>query len=147
MNAPVLAHRRGIEVRLLTEPESPAFRNVVTPGRGARGRRPSCRCRARSSPPAAVRRAGRDRRATTWRSRSPSTCWCLRYTDRPGVIGTNRQRSPGVNIAAMQVGRTTEGGSALSVLTLDDAVPVHVGAGRGPPGAHARAVRLVDLRD
>jgi D-3-phosphoglycerate dehydrogenase len=72
----------------------------------------------------------------------------LRYTDRPGVIGTigGLLGAAGANIAAMQVARAAEGGEAVGVLTLDQA----------PPGAvledivrevGASAGRLVDLSE
>ena len=72
----------------------------------------------------------------------------LRYTDRPGVVGTigGVLGAAGVNIAAMQVARAAEGGEAVGVLTLDQAAPTgvlddivrEVGASAG---------RLVDLSE
>jgi len=52
----------------------------------------------------------------------------LRYTDRPGIIAAIGRLlgDEGVNIAAMQVGRDSEGGVAVSVLTLDSAPAAHV---------------------
>src|SRR6185312_434738 len=42
------------------------------------------------------------------------------YEDRPGIVGAVGQLlgQAGVNIAGMQVSRTSEGGSALMVLTI-----------------------------
>jgi len=47
----------------------------------------------------------------------------LRYTDRPGVVGTVGRilGDAGVNIAGMQVSRD-DAGNALTVLTVDTAV-------------------------
>jgi D-3-phosphoglycerate dehydrogenase len=47
------------------------------------------------------------------------------YEDRPGIVGAVGQLlgEAGVNIAGMQVSRTSEGGSALMVLTVDSAIP------------------------
>ena len=51
----------------------------------------------------------------------------LRYTDRPGVVGTAGRLlgEAGVNIAGMQVGRhlPRRGGDAIMVLNVDDVVP------------------------
>ena len=48
----------------------------------------------------------------------------LRYMDRPGVIGTVGQTlgEAKVNIAGMQVARSTAGGQALMALSIDSAV-------------------------
>ncbi len=60
VNVPLLAAERGVEVRLLTDPESPDFRNLVTiRGTLADGRQVSVRRHARG--PAARRAAGRGR--------------------------------------------------------------------------------------
>ena len=52
----------------------------------------------------------------------------LRYTDRPGVVGTVGRilGEAGINIAGMQVSRLAAGGEALAVLTVDDTVPQNV---------------------
>jgi D-3-phosphoglycerate dehydrogenase len=49
----------------------------------------------------------------------------LTYDDRPGIVGTVGQLlgQAAVNIAGMQVSRTTEGGAALMVLTVDSVIP------------------------
>jgi D-3-phosphoglycerate dehydrogenase len=47
------------------------------------------------------------------------------YDDRPGIVaGYGREfGDAGINIAGMQIARTTAGGKALSVLTVDSPVP------------------------
>jgi D-3-phosphoglycerate dehydrogenase len=49
----------------------------------------------------------------------------LGYIDRPGVVGTMGRMlgEQNINIAGMQVGRTDAGGAALTVLTVDSAIP------------------------
>jgi D-3-phosphoglycerate dehydrogenase len=49
----------------------------------------------------------------------------LRYTDRPGIVGTVGRilGEAGINIAGMQVARAAEGGDALVALTVDSAIP------------------------
>ena len=146
VNAPVLATERGIEVRLLTEPESPAFRNVVTLRGTLADGTPLAVSGTLTGPQQVQKLVGID--GHDLEIPLAEHLLVLRYTDRPGVIGTIGRLlgDAGVNIAAMQVGRTTEGGSALSVLTLDDAVPVHI-AEDVAREVGASAVRLVDLRD
>lgn len=71
----------------------------------------------------------------------------LGYIDRPGVVGTLGRLlgEQSINIAGMQVGRAAAGGDALTVLTVDSAIPAatmekivaEIGAGFG------RAVDLV----
>ena len=52
----------------------------------------------------------------------------LRYSDRPGVVGTvgNALGRGSINIAGMQVARDRLGGEALMVITVDSAVPSDV---------------------
>jgi D-3-phosphoglycerate dehydrogenase len=52
----------------------------------------------------------------------------LRYSDRPGVVGTvgNALGRSSINIAGMQVARDRLGGEALMVITVDSAVPSDV---------------------
>jgi D-3-phosphoglycerate dehydrogenase len=52
----------------------------------------------------------------------------LVYEDRPGVIGAvgTMLGRAGINIAAMEVGRTEQGGSALMALTVDSPIPASV---------------------
>jgi D-3-phosphoglycerate dehydrogenase len=72
----------------------------------------------------------------------------LRYTDRPGVIGSLGRLlgDAGVNIASMQVGRTDAGGEAVSVLTLDAVAEQHV-IDEIATEVGARSVRLVTLAE
>jgi D-3-phosphoglycerate dehydrogenase / 2-oxoglutarate reductase len=52
----------------------------------------------------------------------------FRYVERPGIIGIVGRvlGDAGVNIAGMQVERDRQGGEALSVLTVDTAIPAAV---------------------
>ena len=49
----------------------------------------------------------------------------LRYTDRPGVVGIVGETlgKSGINIASMQVARSSAGGEALMAITVDSAIP------------------------
>jgi D-3-phosphoglycerate dehydrogenase len=48
--------------------------------------------------------------------------------DKPGVVGFlgTILGASNINIAGFEVGRRKEGGEAVSILTVDDAVPVNV---------------------
>jgi D-3-phosphoglycerate dehydrogenase len=48
----------------------------------------------------------------------------LRYSDKPGVVGAvgNALGKSGINIAGMQVARSTAGGDALMAITVDSVI-------------------------
>ena len=122
VNAPVLAAERGIDVRLVTDATSPEFRNVVTlSGTLADGTRVSV-SGTLTGPKQVEKLVGID--GLDLELPLADHMLVLRYTDRPGVIGAvgGLVGSAGVNIAAMQVARAAEGGLAIGVLTLDQAL-------------------------
>jgi D-3-phosphoglycerate dehydrogenase len=123
VNAPVMAAERGIEVRLLTQPDSAEFRNVVT----VRGTMADGSVLSVSGTLTGPRQVHKLVDVDGFELEVPLAehLLVLRYTDRPGVIGVVGRLlgDAGVNIAAMQVGRKDEGGDAVSVLTLDANVP------------------------
>jgi D-3-phosphoglycerate dehydrogenase len=146
VNAPILAQERGIEVRLVTDPVSEEYRNVVVlRGTLAGGTQVSV-AGTLTGPKQVEKIVGVD--GLDLELPLADHMLVLRYTDRPGVVGTvgGLLGAAGVNIAAMQVGRATEGGEAVCVLTLDQSVP---------PGVvddlvrevGASAARLVDLTE
>jgi D-3-phosphoglycerate dehydrogenase len=122
VNAPVLAADRGIEVRLVSDADSPAFRNVVTlSGTLADGTRVSV-SGTLTGPKQVEKLVGID--GLDLEMPLADHILVLRYTDRPGVIGTigGLLGRAAVNIAGMQVARAAEGGLAIGVLTLDQAL-------------------------
>jgi D-3-phosphoglycerate dehydrogenase len=126
VNAPVLAAERGVDVRLLTDPESPEYRNVVTlRATLADGVRVSV-SGTLTGPKQVEKLVGID----GYEVELPISdhLLVLRYSDRPGVVGRlgHVLGEAGVNIAGMQVARDARGGHALGVLTLDSAVPADV---------------------
>lgn len=146
VNAPVLAADRGIDVRLVTDSTSPEFRNVITlSGTLAGGERISV-SGTLTGPKQVEKLVGID--GLDLELPLADHILVLRYRDRPGVIGAigGLLGTIGVNIAAMQVARAAEGGQAMGVLTLDQAVAhdvveaivTEIGAGSG---------RIVDLSD
>ncbi len=123
VNAPVLAEQRGVEVRLLTEPDSPRFRNLVSL-RAVLEDGSTVEVEGTLTGPQQVPKlVGVD--GYPLEIAFADRLLVLRYTDRPGVVGTlgSLLGEADVNIASMQVGRDEAGGRAVGVLALDGAVP------------------------
>jgi D-3-phosphoglycerate dehydrogenase len=139
VNAPIIAKARGVEVALTSDSESPDHRSMV-------------RVRTTLTDGATVAVAGTvtGARHTTKLVQVDGFdidvqisdhMALLGYIDRPGVVGTMGRMlgEQGINIAGMQVGRTDAGGDALTVLTVDSAIPAatmddivaEIGAGFG----------------
>jgi D-3-phosphoglycerate dehydrogenase / 2-oxoglutarate reductase len=123
VNAPLLATERDVEVSLVTDSESPDWRNLVT----LRGTLPGGQVVSVSGTLTGPRHIeklvevnGFDMEIAAGRHMV-----FLTYTDRPGIIGVVGQilGSEGINIAGMQVCRDARGGHALIVLTVDCAIP------------------------
>ncbi len=144
VNAPVLAAERGIDVRLLTDPESPEFRNVITLRGTLADATPLAVAGTLTGPKQVQKLVGVD--GLDLEVPLADRMLVIRYADRPGVIGTIGRLvgDAGVNIAAMQVGRDAEGGKAVSVLTLDEALPLAV-VDEIQRDIGADTVRFVDL--
>jgi len=123
VNAPLLAEQRGIAVSLVTDTESPDWRNLVT----LRGTLPSGQIvsvsgtlTGKSQIEKLVEVNGFDMEVSL-----AEHMVLLTYTDRPGIVGVVGQilGGEGINIAGMQVSRDTRGGHALIALTVDSAIP------------------------
>jgi D-3-phosphoglycerate dehydrogenase / 2-oxoglutarate reductase len=126
VNAPVIAADRGVAVRLVTDEESPAYRNLVTV-RGALADGRMVSVSGTLSGPRHVEKLvevlGYDVEV------QPSEHMAFwRYDDRPGVVGTVGRilGDAGVNIAGMQVSRDSRGGHAMVAMTVDQAIPADV---------------------
>ena len=126
VNAPLIAQERGCEVRLLTEPVSPDFRNVTTL-RGTLADGSVVSVAGTLTGPRLVEKVvavnGFDLEVPISEHMA-----FFRYVERPGIIGIVGRvlGDAGVNIAGMQVERDRQGGEALSVLTVDTAIPAGV---------------------
>ena len=123
VNAPLLAKERGVEVGLTTNSDSPEYRNLITvSGVLTDGRTVSVS--GTLSGPRQVQKLtaidGFDIDLVP-----NGHLLFLRYTDRPGVVGTLGVilGDAGVNIAGMQVARAASGGRSLMALAVDQAVP------------------------
>ncbi len=146
VNAPVLAEQRGINTRLIKTTESRDYRNVLTI-RGALSDGSQVSVSGTLTGPKQVEKLvgvnGYDIEIPI-----SDHLVVISYADRPGVIGSlgGLLGENGINIAGMQVARNTEGGQALSLLTVDSSVPQDVlDAIKAAIGA--TMAREVDLED
>ncbi len=126
VNAPLLAAERGVEVRLVTEAESPDHRNLITiRGTLADGSQVSV-----SGTLVGIAQKERLVEVNDFIVDIEPTehLAFFTYEDRPGMIGTVGKilGDAKVNIAGMQVSRDTKGGQALVALSVDTAVPGEV---------------------
>jgi len=126
VNAPLLAAERGVEVRLLTDAESPDHRNLITiRGTLADGAQVSV-----SGTLVGIAQKERLVEVNDFIVDIEPTehLAFFTYQDRPGMIGTVGKilGDAQVNIAGMQVSRDTKGGQALVALSVDSAVPGEV---------------------
>ncbi|WP_394552452.1 phosphoglycerate dehydrogenase [Agromyces sp. MMS24-JH15] len=126
VNAPLLAEQRGIDVRLITEAESPEYRNVITlRGALADGTQLSV-----SGTLTGTKQIEKLVGINGYEIEVPIADHhiVMLYTDRPGIVAVYGSRfgEAGINIAGMQIARQKAGGQALSVLTVDSPVPAEV---------------------
>ena len=126
VNAPNLAAERSVTSAVMTDPESPDHRNLVSV-------RAVCADGSQVfvsgtlmgikqiQKIVAIDKLDLDLKPT-------NNLLFLRYTDIPGVVGIvgNALGKLKINIADMQVGRTQEGGQALMALTVDSVIPKEV---------------------
>ncbi len=126
VNAPLLAADRGVQVSLLTDKESPDWRNVVT----LRGTLPDGQVVSVGGTLTGQRQAEKlvDVNGYDMEIAPAEHMVFFTYSDRPGVVGVVGKilGDRGINIAGMQVCRDARGGQALIVLTVDSALPAPV---------------------
>ncbi len=123
VNAPLLAAERGVAVRLVTDPESPDHRNLITlRGTLADGSQVSV-----SGTLIGISQRERLVEVDGYDVDIEPTehLAFFRYEDRPGMVGTvgGVLGQAGINIAGMQVCRDRQGGHALVALSVDDVIP------------------------
>ncbi|GCD91987.1 phosphoglycerate dehydrogenase [Nocardioides sp. LS1] len=144
VNAPLLAAERGCAVRLVTDPESPDHRNLITlRGTLADGSQVSV-----SGTLVGINQKERLVEVNGFDVDIEPTehLAFFRYADRPGMVGTvgGILGDAGVNIAGMQVARDAKGGHALVALSVDSAIPTEALA-EIQTAMDADLVRAVDL--
>jgi len=126
VNAPLLAADRGVQVSLVTDKESPDWRNVVT----LRGALPDGQVVSVGGTLTGERQVEKlvDVNGYDMEIAPAEHMVFFTYSDRPGVVGVVGKilGDRGINIAGMQVCRDARGGQALIVLTVDSALPAPV---------------------
>ena len=144
VNAPLLAAERGTAVRLVTDPESPDHRNLITiRGTLADGSQVSV-----SGTLVGIHQKERIVEVNGYDIDIEPTdhLALLTYDDRPGMVGTVGQilGDAQINIAGMQVSRDTKGGQALVALSVDSAIPADT-LSEIASAISATSIRAVDL--
>jgi D-3-phosphoglycerate dehydrogenase len=123
VNAPLLAAERGLAVRLVTDPDSPDHRNLVTL-RGTRGDGSQVSV---SGTLIGIHQRERLVEVNGYDVDLEPTehVAFFTYEDRPGMVGAIGRilGDAEINIAGMQVARDHRGGLALVALTVDTAIP------------------------
>jgi D-3-phosphoglycerate dehydrogenase len=123
VNAPLLAEQRGVAVRLITDAESPEYRNLITlRGALADGSQVSV-----SGTLVGPKQIEKIVEVNGYDVEVPFAehLIVMLYTDRPGIVAVYGREfgEAAINIAGMQIARHEAGGKALSVLTVDSPVP------------------------
>jgi len=145
VNAPGLASERGMSSSSSSDPESPEFRSMIS----LRAALPDGRSLVVDGTLVGIRRIEKIIGIDGFDLDLPPTehLLFLRYTDRPGVVGTvgGILGAAGINIAGMQVARNEVGGEALMAINVDSAVSSEIIiAVENETGAHlVRTVSLV----
>jgi D-3-phosphoglycerate dehydrogenase len=145
VNAPLLAAERGTAVRLVTDPESPDHRNLITiRGTLADGSQVSV-----SGTLIGISQRERLVEVNGFEIDIEPTDHLafLSYEDRPGIVGLFGRilGEARVNIAGMQVSRDEKGGHALVALSVDSAIPAETLA-EIEQAIDATDIRAVNLR-
>jgi D-3-phosphoglycerate dehydrogenase / 2-oxoglutarate reductase len=142
VNAPRLAQERGVEVTVVTAPESPSHRSVVSV-RGAFADGTVYSVSGTLSGPTQVQKLV-EVNGRNFDLRAQGEAVLLEYPDRPGVMGIvgTLLGEARINIEAAQISQTTAGTDAIMILRVDQPVPADVLAKIGPSvGAHtARSI-------
>ena len=146
VNAPLLAEQRGITVRLITDAESPEYRNLLT----IRGALSDGSQISVSGTLTGTKQAEKIVEINGYDVEVPIAehLIVMIYTDRPGIVAIYGKEfgEANINIAGMQVARRAAGGQALSVLTVDSPVPVDLLAKVGT-AIDAELMREIDITE
>lgn len=123
VNAPLLAEQRGVTVRLITETDSDEYRNLLTiSGALSDGSQISV-----SGTLTGTKQIEKIVEINGYDVEVPVSrhLIVMIYTDRPGIVAVYGKEfgDADINIAGMQIARTSKGGQALSVLTVDSPAP------------------------
>lgn len=144
VNAPLLAEQRGVEVRFSTNPVSESFRSVITlRGTTDDGQRVSV-----SGTLTGPKQVEKIVEINGFDLELPVNEHLLVFTyeDRPGIVASYGKLlgDAGVNIAGLQIARDEKIGQALSVLTVDSALPADLVTELGK-AVGAQSLASIDL--
>jgi D-3-phosphoglycerate dehydrogenase len=122
VNAPGLAAERGVTSSVVTTPDSPGYRSMIS----LRAALNNGKSITVDGTLMGIRMVEKIIAIDGFDLDLPPTenLLFLRYADKPGVVGAvgNALGSAKINIAGMQVARESAGGNALMALTVDSAV-------------------------
>jgi len=122
VNAPGLAAERGVTSSVITTPDSPGYRSMIS----LRAALNNGKSITVDGTLMGIRMVEKIIAIDGFDLDLPPTenLLFLRYADKPGVVGAvgNALGNAKINIAGMQVARVSAGGSALMALTVDSAV-------------------------
>ncbi len=123
VNAPLFAEQRGIETRLIVEAESPLYRNITI----LRGTLADGTVLSVAGTLAGTRMVPKVVGINGYEIEVPFERYhvVMRYADRPGIVAIYGKLlgDADINIEGLQVAHPDASGHALSVLTIDSAVP------------------------
>jgi len=123
VNAPLLAEQRGVSVRLITDGTSEEYRNLLT----IRGALSDGSQISVSGTLTGTKQVQKIVEINGYDVEVPIAEHhiVMIYRDRPGIVAIYGKEfgEASINIAGMQIARTSKGGQALSVLTVDSPVP------------------------
>jgi D-3-phosphoglycerate dehydrogenase len=122
VNSPALAAERGVTSSVTTDPESPEYRSMIS----LRAALADGKIVTVDGTLMGIRKVEKIIAIDSFDLDLPPTenLLFLRYSDKPGVVGAvgNALGKAGINIAGMQVARSTAGGNALMALTVDSQI-------------------------
>ena len=126
VNAPNIAEERGLTATVTTNAESPEFRSMITLHASfADGKFVDVHGTLMG-----IRKVEKIIAIDGFDLDLPPTSHMLflRYGDRPGIVGIvgNTLGKANINIAGMQVARSSEGGEALMAITVDSSIPTEM---------------------
>jgi D-3-phosphoglycerate dehydrogenase len=123
VNAPLIAEARGVDVSMVTNPQSDEYRNLLTI-RGILGDGSSVSASATLT---GAKQSHKLVGINGYDVEVPLSTHhvVMIYEDRPGIVAVYGKAfgEASINIAGMQIARDKAGGQALSVLTVDSRAP------------------------
>lgn len=123
VNAPLVAEARGVQVSMVTDPQSDEYRNLLT----IKGVLGDGRTISVSATLTGAKQTEKLVEINGYDIEVPLAEHhiVMMYQDRPGIVAIYGKAfgDANINIAGMQIAREKAGGEALSVLTVDSRVP------------------------